>query len=351
MTNRKFRNLKMANPTVSTQIVVQFDDQFSDSANRALENYFKSFEEAQKKTESFKPIFETSFKEYFKDLETEFNRLDTLKQTALIASLTAGITLLVVNLSTLAGQIRYLGATSVAFYATWWVGTKLSEWLVGGQPVEEYVEGVKESMEQLATIEPLALPPIPPETVQSLETTKTCLEQVQNMQEILITVSLLDNATEQAKVIRKGIEEIFSHDITQRITIIEETIRSAAPSFSGSSDSFFDDGLPVFQTSSPDLTGFNKSVGFSPAKPDLPGFASGIDRVPRDMLALIHKDEAVLPKNLAEDFRQSGSSGMSINNLNFSFNVANGAKLDREEFRNMAFMMRDELKRLDRRIN
>jgi hypothetical protein len=42
---------------------------------------------------------------------------------------------------------------------------------------------------------------------------------------------------------------------------------------------------------------------------------------------------------------------MTIQNLNFSFNVPNGLKLDREEFRNLAFILRDELKRLDRRVN
>ena len=69
------------------------------------------------------------------------------------------------------------------------------------------------------------------------------------------------------------------------------------------------------------------------------------------MLAMIHKDEAVLPKNQADNFRQGNSSGMTIQNLNFSFNVPNGLKLEREEFRNLAFQMRDELKRLDGRMN
>ena len=69
------------------------------------------------------------------------------------------------------------------------------------------------------------------------------------------------------------------------------------------------------------------------------------------MLAMIHKDEAVLPKNQAEEFRRGGSNGITIQKLDFSLNVPNGLKLDREEFRNLAFQMRDELKRLDQRMN
>lgn len=185
--------------------------------------------------------------------------------------------------------------------------------------------------------------------INTFEEVQQRIEELQTVQEFSISVELLDNATAQAKAIRAEIEGIFSKNITQRITIIEETIQvstSSGFSKSGSSDFIptnFDVGIPDFQTPSPDLTGFDDSVGHS--------FASGIDRVPRDMLAMIHKGEAVLPKNRAENYRRNGSSGMSIQNLNFSLNVPIGPKLDREEFRNLAFMMRDELKRLDRRMN
>ncbi len=343
----------MAN--VETQIILKLDDQFSIPAKKSLdevqqeanslasslrniEKLKKAYEEVQQiENESRRP-FKEAMDGFFTGLEDEVLGWETIEGILKIGALTGVIV----------KWPSIFGAATVAlgaFYIAWKEQQLLQEWRVAGQPIEEYVGGVKESLEQLGNAEP---PALPPETVQSLETTKTCLEQIQNMQDVLITINLLDNATEQAKAIRAEIEAIFSQDITQRITIIEETIRSVAPS--GSSNSFFDDGLPEFLTSSPDLTGFSKSVD-STTNPRLPSFDSGIDRVPRDMIAMIHKDEAVLSKNKADDFRQSGANGMSINNLNFSFNVPNGSKLDREEFRNMAFMMCDELKRLDRRIN
>jgi len=42
---------------------------------------------------------------------------------------------------------------------------------------------------------------------------------------------------------------------------------------------------------------------------EFPSFASGINFVPRDMLANIHKGETVLPKAQAERFRQGGLGG------------------------------------------
>lgn len=262
----------MANTTVTTQVVAKFDDQFSDSANRALENYVKSFEEAQKKADNFNSIFDAPFQEYLAEIKSSINQFGNL------------------NMLTISEEVML-----------------------------------------------------------SLENTKTCLERIQGLQDIFITVNLLDNATEEAKRIRGEIEKTFSQDITQRVTIAENTVKatSGIGTVSSLSGSFFDGG-PEFLTSSRDLSGFGDQVGTTPK---IPEFSSGIERVPRDMLAMIHKDEAVLPKNQAENFRQGNSSGMTIQNLNFSFNVPNGLKLEREEFRNLAFQMRDELKRLDRRMS
>lgn len=361
----------MANTTVTTQIVVQFDDQFTNAAIQANEKLKKSWEAVQKvQSEPTENIFQEmaqqrakvakhrieEYEELTRGFREEIDKFVTSQEDSFLKLENHekfGVVVGIVSLIRLIPTIMEPAVTALtAFYLAWKAGEELNEWRVGDQPIKKYVEGVQESLNHLASSESIGLPPIPQETVQSLESAKTCLQQIQNFQDIFITVNLVDNATQQAKAMRDEIEEIFSQDITQRVTIAEETVRSEMPFFSSAFNSsktgsntlgsLFGDGLPEFQTPSLDLSGFGDSVG---------NFASGINRVPRDMIAMIHKNEAVLPSDQAEEFRRSNSSGMTIQNLNFSFNVPNGLKLDREEFRNLAFMMRDELKRLDRRVN
>ncbi len=151
---------------------------------------------------------------------------------------------------------------------------------------------------------------------------------------------------------RQEIEAVFSEDIIQRIKIIEERKQQTAPLFSTGLSSFTL-SLPEFLTSSSDLTGFGGSVG-STTGTVIRAFSTGIDRVPRDMLAMIHKDETILPINKAEDYRRGGSNASAIQNLNVSFNVPNTINLEnlgREQFRNFAFQLMEEIERLNRRIH
>ncbi len=347
----------MANTTVTTKVVVQFDNQFSEPAEQAVQNYKKSLEEVQKTGKVTEGIFESisrqqmeailmneklasrgkdNIDKFMTGIEDDFLKKSDLDKIEKIGSFAA-----------VAAIFKEATAALAGFYALWKTGQVLEEWRVGEKPIDEYAEGVKESLDILGNSQPLQLPSIPEDAKQTLESIKACLEQIQNMQDIFVTVNLVDNATEEAKRIRGEIEKTFSQDITQRVTIAEESFKTT--SGPRSSDSFFDGG-PEFQTSSLDLTGFSGKVETS-SKIKVPGFSSGIDRVPRDMLAMIHKDESVLPIKEADNFRQGNSNGITIQNLNFSFNVPNGLKLDREEFRNLAFQMRDELKRLDRRMN
>ncbi len=372
----------MASPVnVSAKITVGFEDQFSAQACQAFEIVKKCAEDAFQVMDSFPKALAPGgfqddvelFSQSVEKLESSINRMnesliksqeeatrfgeslenpskfvadfwESLKQgnTFAVTTAIAGLTVGLAGLATLNAPLAGLGAVILG------VGLNAAF-------LASLLNDVEESLKALEA-QKLIEPKITEDSIFQLERFSSALEPLRNPPDFQLKVDLLDNATGSGAKIRQQLEEMFKSPITQ--TIVTERVdavlnfsKSPGRSSSDPFNSFFDDGLPEFLTSSPDLTGFNKSVGFSPAKPALPSFASGIDRVPRDMPALIHKDEAVLPKTQAEDFRRGGSSGMSIENLNFSFNVANGAKLDREEFRNMAFMMRDELKRLDRRID
>ncbi len=195
------------------------------------------------------------------------------------------------------------------------------------------------------------------------------LELLTNTPDFQFKVDLLDNASQPAKQLRSNIENQLSTDIVQKIKIVEERFQFQMPSFPksgkpdmtfrispknsgtsfGSLGSFSDNALPDFLTGSTDLSGFGASTQTS-----IPKFSTGIERVPRDMLAMIHKNEAVLPSNRADDYRQGGANAITIQKLDVSFNVPNAINLEnmgREQFRNFAFKLMEEIERLNRRIN
>ncbi|MBC8287654.1 MAG: hypothetical protein H8E42_09315 [Nitrospinae bacterium] len=151
----------MANTTVTTQVVVQFDDQFTDAAKQANESYLKSLEEVRTKAEIINQNLNEVSEEYFNTLRMNINDLNALEFTLGIGSLTAVLSTLAVNTSVLLASLASVGVAMTTVYGTWLAGEVLNEWRVGDKPVDEYLEGVKESLEQVANSEPLALPPIP----------------------------------------------------------------------------------------------------------------------------------------------------------------------------------------------
>jgi hypothetical protein len=85
--------------------------------------------------------------------------------------------------------------------------------------------------------------------------------------------------------------------------------------------------------------GLNLEPQFHP-----PSFASGINFVPRDMLAQIHKGETVLPRSQAEQFRKGEFSGDNI-----TFQITGGMVPDQATARKFARMLEDERQRIQER--
>jgi len=76
----------------------------------------------------------------------------------------------------------------------------------------------------------------------------------------------------------------------------------------------------------------------------VPSFASGIDRVPFDMFARIHKGEKILNKKDAEQSRQGGGR-VSIGNVTFQISG------EKKNPRQLAREIRSELQRIDERVS
>ena len=123
---------------------------------------------------------------------------------------------------------------------------------------------------------------------------------------LTMAVEMLDNATGPGEEIRNSLENLFASPITQEI-IVKQT--NAIAKFRGGgnkSDSFFSDGVE-FQASTSDLTGFGPGVVKAPDS-----FASGIRYIQRDSLVKVHKGERILSRTEADQERQSGSGGGTL---------------------------------------
>jgi hypothetical protein len=321
-------------------------DKFDSSINRVTESLLKG----QKKAIQFGDSL-VSPRKFIDDLWNSLMQMDTFTATASLIGL-VGI------IGDMNSELRkiVLGvgiATTVVGVFQHFINDNNDESNLSKTLGE--IENKIGAIQELTPLEPK----ISENSFQQFERFSSVLDPFTNNAGLQLTVDLLDNASGDAQNLREELENTFSSNIEQKITIVKETVNLSSSSRGkrkadirleispdGSNDSGgSDDSGGSFDGSSVNPGGFNDRI---------PSFSTGIDRVPRDMLAMIHKDETVLTKTEAEERRGGNSGGMAVQNVNLHMNMPdsfNPANMKRQDFRQFAMKMQDELRRLDRRMS
>jgi len=222
------------------------------------------------------------------------------------------------------------------------------------QSAKKALESYKKTLEEVRQLEekPITLHFISQDISKQFREIKGLISSFEGQNQLFIHLNLIDEATENAIKVRKKLEEIFKRAITQIINIKKVSSK-------GFNDRDFDQDRedpsgPTGIDDSRSIDGSSINPGGFDTFGSIKGFSTGIDRVPRNMLAVIHKDESVLTKTEAEERRRGTSSGMAIQSVNINMNIPDSfslSSISRQNFRQFALQMQDELRRLDRRMS
>ncbi len=381
----------VASTTVNTKIIVNFEDNFTEAACQAVETYRKCLENAfklQKQTPSSflenatKGIeqFSKSVNGFKKDSDQVLREMAGIRKQSeesapsidLFSQAFERIEEDAINVNTvllalaippaigaflaLPPQIQVAIASISALFAIWNVGESLPEWRVRDKPIDEYLKTVSDSFENLASAKPLELQIVSQDISEQLSEVEQLKRQFEAQRGLFLHLNLDDKATDEAFNVRNKLEKTFKDPITQIIKIeqVQGSItlrKSPNPSDLGDSGTDSSDS----SSGSGDSGGGFDGSSVNPGGIDTFGsFSTGIDRVPRDMLAMIHKDETVLTKTEAEERRRGNSGGLAIQRVNINMNMPdsfNPSNMKRQDFRQFAMKIQDELHRLDRRMS
>lgn len=166
------------------------------------------------------------------------------------------------------------------------------------------------------------------ELVSGLQEVVRALGQTIANSDLAVKIKLLDEAMEPAKKLKDELKKLFGDDIIQKIQIVK-----LQPGGNNTDD--------LTDSSTGDSGGGDSGSGDG----QIPGFATGISYVPRDMVARIHQGETILNKQDADRYRSGQIGNVTFGDIHI--NVPPGVPITRA----VAMAIRRELARIDRRVS
>ncbi|QPJ61703.1 MAG: phage tail tape measure protein [Candidatus Nitronauta litoralis] len=176
---------------------------------------------------------------------------------------------------------------------------------------EQNQQNLQSQSDQLLTVKDNAIAALEP--LQQID------EAIKNLK-LEIDTKSLDEAVKKAQKTREKFESTFGKPITQIVKVVEQTGKASKEAVK-KTDASKSDGA----------SGGGKSSGGSGEAEA--SFAVGVRNVPRNMLAQLHKGEAVLNRDTARNFRAGAFKGAGASFGDININLPPGATIDRNTVR------------------